>query len=61
MINPNKYDNFNRVDIFPDIKGKGLVLLYEDADNTFEKDQDAHFQEIIRMVEDELNDKSSQF
>jgi hypothetical protein len=60
MINPDKYNNFNRVDIFPNIKGKGLVLLYEDTVNTFEKDQDAHYQEIIKMVEEELNDKSKE-
>jgi hypothetical protein len=60
MINLNKYDNkaFNHVTLFYNNKEKSLSLIYEDNNNTFEKDEEAHYKEITREVEEELNDRN---
>jgi hypothetical protein len=62
MINLNKYDNkaFNHVILFCNNKEKSLSLIYEDNNNRFEKDEEAHYKEITREVEEELNDKAKQ-
>lgn len=62
MINLNKYDNkaFNHVILFYNNKEKRLSLIYEDNNNRFEKDEEAHYKEITREVEEELNDKAKQ-
>lgn len=61
MINLANFKNtdFNHVTLFCNNKENSLSLIYEDNNNRFEKDEEAHYKEITREVEEELNDRTS--